>query len=120
MYGAKIGKITSPRIPAHATGQKKCFVFHYQLNGRDFPEPGTLSVYLQYEREDGKGKGYVNKFAVSGHQGNFWHRRAITINEMNRPYEVIVKFLVLLLESPLTGENAVSDLEADQEGKKNF
>ena len=85
---AKTGKMISPKVPAHSTGQKRCFVFHYQLNGRDFPTPSTLSVYLQYDRTDGKGKEYINSFAVSGHQGNFWRRKAITINEVNHPYEV--------------------------------
>ena len=87
-YGMKMGKMISPKVPAHSTGQKRCFVFHYQLNGRDFPTPSTLSVYLQYDKTDGKGKEYVNSFAVSGHQGNFWRRKAITINEVNHPYEV--------------------------------
>lgn len=82
--------MTSPKIAAHSAGQKRCFVFHYQLNGRGFQ---YLSVYLQYDKADGKGKDYVNKFAVGGHKGNFWHRKAITINEINRLYEVSIKSL---------------------------
>ena len=60
-----------------------CFVFHYQLNGVNFPKD-TLSVYIQYYKGDGK-KDYRNSFEVSNHQGNFWIRKGITIDKINYP-----------------------------------
>jgi len=84
-YYRATGKIMSPIIQSHPSS-KKCFTFYYQLNGQEFPF-NTLSVYIQYNNPNGK-KDYHNYFLVSGHQGNFWQKKSLTINKMTSNYQV--------------------------------
>jgi len=82
------GKLVSPSIAAH-TGQN-CFMFHYEMNGRDFPS-NAFQVYLQYTNPATGKMEYRNLFVKDGHQGNYWRRQAVTIDRVDHTYEIVIE-----------------------------
>lgn len=78
--------LTSPEIQANFYPGTKCLTFFYQLNGHNLPEKNALSAYLKLA--DGT---FINlPFSKGGHQGNYWKRAEINLNDMKKRFQVSI------------------------------
>ena len=68
----QIGELISE--PVDTSKGPKCAVFHFLMNGRTVR---SLSVYLRLNNK------YHKVWTRAGHQGNYWHRGAFTIPQVN-------------------------------------